>query len=93
MTGLYEWLRMPQRAVSASDLFVSVMRLVTTSPDNICVYVDAFGLDDCPIDHVATTGYRFREIAPPQAKPSPNKSRIGATRRLAPSYLGGRRRF
>ena len=61
--GLYEWLRMPQGAAGAPASFVSVMRLVTASLNNIRMYLDdAIGSDDCPIGHVVTLATFFARL-------------------------------
>ena len=52
--GLYEWPRMPPGAAGTPAWFVSVLRLVTAGLDNILMYLDAIGPDDCPLHHVAT---------------------------------------
>ena len=78
--GLYEWLRMPPGAAGAPAWFVSVMRLVTAGPDNILMYLDAIGPDDCPLHHVATLATFFARLRLHKLKLSPDKSRIGAAR-------------
>ena len=78
--GLYEWLRMPPGAAGAPAWFVSVMRLVPVGFDNILVYLDAIGPDDCPLHHVATLATFFARLRLHKLKLSPDKSRIGAAR-------------
>ena len=78
--GLYEWLRMPPGAAGAPAWFVSVMRLVTAGLDNILMYLDAIGPDDCPLHHVATLATFFARLRLHKLKLSPDKSRIGAAR-------------
>ena len=79
--GLYEWLRMPQDAAGAPAWFVSVMRLVTASLDNIRMYLDdAIGSNDSRIHHVATLATFFARLRLHSLKLSPDKSRIGAAR-------------
>ena len=78
--GLYEWLRMPPGAAGAPAWFVSVMRLVTAGLDNILMYLDAIGPDDCPLHHVATLATFFARLRLHTLKLSPDKSRIGAAR-------------
>ena len=78
---LDEWLRVPQGAAGAPAWFVSVMRLVTASLDNIRMYLDdAIGSDDCPIHHVATLATFFARLCLQKLKLSPDNSRIGAAR-------------
>ena len=60
--GLYEWLRMPQGAAGAPAWFVSVMRLVAAGLDNIRMYLDAIGSDNCPIHHIATLATFFAHL-------------------------------
>ena len=80
-SGLYEWLRMPQGAAGAPACFVSVMRLVTNSLDNIRMYLDdAIGSNDSPTAHVATLSTFFARLRLHNLKLSPNKTRIGAAR-------------
>ena len=79
--GLYEWLSMPQGAAGAPAWFVSVMRLVTASLDNIRMYLDdAIGSDDCPLHHIATLATFFVLRRLYKLKLSLDKSRIGAAR-------------
>ena len=78
--GLYKWLPMPPGAAGAPAWFVSVMRLVTTGLDNILMYLDAIGPDDCPLHHVATLATFFARLRLHKLKLSPDKSRIGAAR-------------
>ena len=80
LNGLYEWLRMPQGAAGAPAWFVSVMRLVTDGLDNIRMYLDAIGSDDCPLHHVPTLATFFARLRLHKLKLSPDKSRIGAAR-------------
>lgn len=54
LTGLYRWLRMPQGTAGTPALFISVMRLSTIGLNNIRMYVDAIGSDDCPRNDVVT---------------------------------------
>ena len=76
--GLYKWLRMPPGAAGAPAWFVSVMRLATAGLDNIVMYLDAIGPDDCPLHHVATPVTFFARLRLHKLKLSPDKSRIGA---------------
>ena len=70
---------MPPGAAGA-PAFVSVMRLVTAGLDNILMYLDAIGPDDCPLHHVATLATFFARLRLHKLKLSPDKSRIGAAR-------------
>lgn len=82
-TGLYEWLRLPRGAAGTPAWFVSAIRLVTTSLDNIRMYLDAVGWDDCPINHVATVATvatLFVRLRLHKLKLLPEKSQIGAAR-------------
>ena len=67
-------------AAGAPAWFVSVMRLVTDGLDNIIMYLDAIGPDDCPLHHVATLATFFAQLRLHKLKLSPDKSRIGAAR-------------
>ena len=78
--GLYEWPCMPPGAAGAPAWFVLVMRLVTAGLDNILMYLDAIGPDDCPLYHVATLATFFARLRLHTPKLSPDKSRIGAAR-------------
>ena len=79
--GLYERLRMLQRAAGASAWFVSVMRLVTGGLDNIRMYLDnAIGPDDSLITHVATLAIFFVRSRHHNLKLYRNKTLIGAVR-------------
>ena len=72
---------MPQGATGAPAWFVSVMRLVVASLDNIRMNLEnAIGSDDCPIHHVATLATFFAHLRLHKLKLSPDKSRIGAAR-------------
>ena len=71
---------MPPGAAGASAWFVSVMRLVTAGLDNILMYLDAIGPDDCPLHHVAALATFFARLRLHKLKLSPDKSRIGAAR-------------
>ena len=78
--GLYEWPRMPPGAAGTPAWFVSVLRLVTADLDNILMYLDAIGPDDCPLRHVATLATFFARLRLHKLKLSPDKSRISAAR-------------
>ena len=78
--GLYEWPRMPPGAAGTPAWFVSVLRLVTAGLDNILMYLDAIGSDDCPLHHVATLATFFARLRLHKLKLSPDKSRISAAR-------------
>ena len=78
--GLYKLLRMPPGAAGAPAWFVSVMRLVTAGLDNIFMYLNAIGPDDCPLHHVAPLATFFARLRLHKLKLSPDKSRISATR-------------
>ena len=78
--GLYEWPRMPPGAAGTPAWFVSVLRLVTAGLDNILMYLDAIGPDDCPLHHVATLATFFARLRLHKLKLSPDKSRISAAR-------------
>ena len=56
------------------------MRLVTAGLDNIRMYLDAIGSDDCPLHHVAKLATFFARLRLHKLKLSPDKSRIGAVR-------------
>ena len=71
---------MPPGAADAPAWFVSAMRLVTAGLDNILMYLDAIGPDDCPLHHVATLATFFARLRLHKPKLSPDKSRIGAAR-------------
>ena len=71
---------MPPGAAGAPAWFVSVMRLVTAGLDNILMYLDAIGPDDCPLHHVATLATFFARLRLRKLKLSPDKSRISAAR-------------
>ena len=56
--GLDKWLRMPQGAASTPACFGRVMLLVTAALDMIQMSLkDAIGLDDSPINYVATLAF------------------------------------
>ena len=78
--GLYERPRMPPGAAGTLAWFVSVLRLVTAGLDNILMYLDAIGPDDCPLHHVATLATFFTRLRLHKLKLSPDKSRISAAR-------------
>ena len=78
--GLYKWLRMPPGAAGVPAWFVSVMRLVTAGLDNILMYLDAIGPDDCPLHHVAPLATFFARLRLHKLKLSPDKFRISAAR-------------
>ena len=78
--GLYEWLRMPPGAAGAPAWFVLVMRLVTAGLDNILMYLDAIGPDDCLLHHGATLATFFARLRLHKLKLSPDKSRIDVAR-------------
>ena len=71
---------MPPGAAGAPAWFVSVMRLVTAGLNNILMYLDAIGPDDCPLHHVAILATFFVRLRLHKLKLSPDKSRIGAAR-------------
>ena len=71
---------MPSGAAGAPAWFVSVMRLVTAGLDNILMYLDAIGPDDCPLHHVAPLATFFARLRLHKLKLSPDKSRISAAR-------------
>ena len=71
---------MPPGAAGDPAWFVSVMRLVTAGLDNVLMYPDAIGPDDCPLHHVATLSTFFARLRLHKLKLFPDKSRIGAAR-------------
>ena len=71
---------MPPGAAGAPAWFVSVMRLVTAGLDNILMYLDAIGPDDCPLHHVAPLATFFARLRLHKLKLSPDKSRISTAR-------------
>ena len=81
--GLHELLQISQGAAGAPAWFVSVMRRVTNGLDNIRMYLDdAIGSNDSPIAHVATLATFFARLRLHNLRLSPNKTWIGAARRL-----------
>ena len=78
--GLYEWPRMPPGAAGTPAWFVSVMRLVTAGLDNILMYLDAIGPDDCPLHHVAPLATFFARLRLHKLKLSLDKFCISAAR-------------
>ena len=71
---------MPQDPAGAPVCFISVMGLVSAGQYIIRMYLDdVIGLEDCPINPVATLATFFARVCLLKLNISPHKSRIGAT--------------
>ena len=80
LTGLYEWLGMPQGSSASPGWFVKVINEVIKYLKQVEAYLDdVIVFDSDPVAHVRTIRSLFERLRKDKTKLSPSKARLGAT--------------